>query len=86
MSISTYTLQDAVPMPTITVHICDRSPQSFDTVRKFLAECGTKLEVHLTRHGKIRTIRPVDLCRYGKDCPMCKKRKEMIEQLIKDGK
>ena len=78
-----YELQSMVPLPTITVHICDRSPESFDTVRKFVAECGTKLEVRLTRHGKIRSIRPVDPCRDGKDCPMCKRRKATIADLIK---
>ena len=81
-----YELQSMVPLPTITVRICDRSPESFDTVRKFMAECGTKLEVRLTRHGKIRSIRAVDPCRDGKDCLMCKRRKATIADLIKAGK
>ncbi len=81
-----YLLQNEIPLPTITLHICDRSPESFDTVRKFMAECGTKLEVRLTRHGKIRSIRPVDPCRNGAKCSQCADRRNKIEELIEAGK
>ena len=78
-------LQD-IGMPSVIIHICDRSPQSFDRIRKFCAECGTKLEVRLTLRGKIRSIEPINPCRYGKDCPQCADRIAKIRDLIAHGR
>jgi hypothetical protein len=78
-------LQD-IGMPSVIIHICDRSPQSFDTIRKFYANCGTKLEIRLTQRGRIRSIEPIDSCRYGKDCPQCADRIAKIRDLIAQGR
>ena len=80
-----YELQDVVPLPALhIVHVCDRSPESFDTVRKFVAECGSKFEVRLTRHGKIRSIRKQEPCIVG--CKHCLARIAKIRELIEAGK
>ena len=81
-----FELQDIGVMPTVVLHLCDRSPESFDVIRKFIAECGTKIEVRLTQRRRIRSIEPEDYCRYGKDCSQCAERIAKIRELIAQGR
>jgi hypothetical protein len=81
-----FELQDIGITPAVILHICDRSPESFDVIRKFIAGCGTKFEVRLTKRKKVRSIEPVDNCRYGKDCPQCAKQIAKIREIIAAGR
>lgn len=78
------TLDDDVPLPSVMIHICDRSPRSFDMMRKFRADCGTKLVVNLTQNGKIRNIEVESGCAYP--CEKCKDRINKIKELIASGR
>ena len=77
---------DTVPLPSpeITVRTCDRSPRSFDTIRKFKAECGTYFEVALTRHGKMRSIKADYNC--SKGCLKCEVQLKKIREIIAAGR
>lgn len=74
----------APPRTGFTAIVCDRSPKSFDTIRKFKADCGNMLEVSITRTGKVRSI--VGLDHETKGCPACEDRKAKIRTLIEAGK
>ncbi len=38
------------------------------------------------KNGRIRSIEPIDSCRYGKDCPQCADRIAKIRDLIAQGR
>lgn len=79
-----FDLDDAIPIPSVMIQICDRSPRSFDMIRKFIAGCGTKFVVNLTKNGKIRSIEVEYGCAHP--CALCKDRIEKIKELIAAGR
>lgn len=77
-------VESAVPLPLITFRRCDRSPESFDTIRKFRSDCGNTLEVRITRARRIRSISQVYTCQ--SNCSQCHSKEQFVRQLIADGK
>ena len=84
---------DTVPLPLATTvtacarhtqNRCDRSPKSFDTIRKFVAECGSRFIVAVTKSKNIRSITKEYPCVVG--CPHCEFRRAKIRELIAAGK
>ena len=88
-------IENAIPLlpAPLTIHTCDRSPKSFDTIRKVIALCGMKLEIRQTLRGSFRSAVPTGElssifgkpCCTGKDCRHCSERIEQMKELIKIG-
>jgi hypothetical protein len=80
---------ETVPLEqkNITTFLCRRGRKAtVVNVRKFLAECGTKIVVEIGIRGNIVTMKPEQTCDAGTDCPRCKDRMNKIAILIESGK
>ena len=82
-----YEVETGIPLPVkgmVIVHQCQRDngeTYSSVIVRKFKADCGNLLEVHVTRKsGYIKSIIPEYLC--PPDCASCADRITKIRALI----
>lgn len=85
----TFEIESDVPLapnPEVVAFICRRSHKSVASIRKFIAECGTKIVVQLGSRGGILRMDPEYPCSFGKDCLHCRDRMEKIRVLIENGK
>jgi hypothetical protein len=75
------------PLPSfITIITCTRGNRTTEeTIRKFVAGCGTKIVVYVSMRGKIKHMEPED-CRYGLNCSECESRMKKIRELIDNGR
>ena len=79
-------IESGIPLPSFMVQICTRGNRTTEeTIRKFVAECGTKIVVTLTIRGRIKHMEQADDCRYGPNCSKCQSRMEKIRELIDNG-
>ena len=76
----------------LTTFICRRNTnrhrrgQTVALVRKFLADCGTKIVVQIGVRGGILKMEPEYPCDAGKECPSCLDRMAKTRILIESGK
>lgn len=85
--IETVPLEQQSAGDLLTAFICRRGRKpAVATIRKFLAECGTKIVVEIGVRGGIVKMAPEYPCDAGKDCPRCKDRMSKIAILIESGK
>lgn len=85
--IETVPLEQESAADFLTAILCRRGRKAtVVNVRKFLAECGTKIVVEIGVRGGIVTMKPEQPCDAGKDCPRCKDRMSKIAILIESGK
>jgi hypothetical protein len=78
---------ESVPLPSFMVVVCTRGNRTTEeSIRKFIAGCGTKIIVTLTIRGRIKHMEPEEDCRYGAGCPECQSRMEKIRDLIDNGR
>lgn len=85
--IETVPLEKQSAEDLLTAFICRRGRKpAVVNVRKFLAECGTKIVVEIGVRGGIVKMTPEYPCDAGKDCSRCKDRMNKIAILIESGK
>jgi len=87
-----FEIETGVPMEPLEqqsggAFLCRRGRKpTVQTIRKFLAVCGTKIVFELGIRGEIVSMKPEYPCDVGKNCPHCKDRMEKATILINNGK
>jgi hypothetical protein len=80
-------IDSGIPLPSFMAIVCTRGNQSVEeSIRKFVADCGTKIVVTLTVRGKIKRMETEFDCMYGPNCSKCQSRMEKIRELIDNGR
>jgi len=90
----TFEIESNAPLEEIqlTAFICRRNGnghkrgQTVALVRKFVADCGTKIVVQIGVRGGILKMDPEYPCDAGKECPSCLERMEKTRILIESEK